>query len=280
MPPTARHLLPVEVCGATGLPTPDLDRPFRLALIGCRDLDAASAVAAAHPHAQVWAWDPHPEHIESLRLRRDAMGLANLVVHERRALPGELDGLVDILAIDDALDTATDTQRSDIWRFVGESLRPGGLLSVSYRTVIGWIEVLPLIGLMRYVARGYRGSPESRAPHVLDLVRRLRDGGAAYITKRPHVAEWVETLLASDPLHVDREYLRHDLRPLSHAQVTALAEAVGCSYIGVAHALVHEVSAELVATVSAAPTVTLHQTYADLAVRRDHRTDVFRLGVI
>lgn len=268
----------LDVCAAAGAPAPDVTQPFDCFVLG-GDPALATAIAAEHPHATVWAWDPHPEHREALRRAHDRSGLDNLVVHEGRSLPGGLDASVDIALLDEVLDTASDDQRSEMWRFVGDSLRPGGLLSVSYRTVIGWSEVQPLIHLMRYVARGHRGAPAARAPYVLDLVRRLRDGGAAYLTKRPRVAAWVDALLTTDHATVERDLLRHDIRPLSHAQVAALAAAIGCTHLGLVEDAEHDMPDDLVAAVDAASTVVLRQTYADLAVRRTHRTDVFRFGM-
>ena len=269
-----------EVAATAGQRPPDLVRPFGCVVLGCGDGSLPEAVAAGHPLARVWTWDPHVESVEeTLQLRRDA-GLTNLEVHERASLPDHLDGFpVDVVIVNGVIDAVSDGERLRTSGFIDSVLRPGGLLAIDYRTAIGWTEIQPVVNLMRYVASTYGGDRDASVDHVLHLLRRLRDAKAAYITQRPKVAAWVDVVLASDPSTVEQQYLRNDLRPLSHAQVVQFAGSVGCGFIGTTHDAATDLAPALAGIVDGASTRPLRETYGDLAVRRTQRTDVFRKGV-
>jgi SAM-dependent methyltransferase len=271
-------------CGTAGRVPLALDRPFRYALLGCADGELAASIAATHTDASVWAWDRHPEAIVATRTRGHAMGLANLTVHERRSLPDVDDRpfgdhLTDIMAINGVLDAADDALRAQVMRFAGQHLRPGGLLCVSYRTTIGWSQIQPVVALMRYVAESHVGDSTGRVPHVLSLLQRLRDANAGYITKRAKVAAWLDEVFGMDHAAIERDYLRHELRPISHAGVADLAASIGCQFVGNAlHDPEVELPDALDSLVAWAPTRALRETYFDLAECRAHRVDVFRFG--
>lgn len=259
--------------------------PRRYAVVGCGNADGALplTLASTDPDLQVWAWDPHPDAIDALRRRRDEAAISNLAVHERRELPSRIAGdQIDVITIDGLLDASTDEQRERIASFVAENLRPGGLLCITYRTTIGWQEIVPLINLMRHAAASFRGDPASVAGRVLELLERIVDATPAYVVKRPRVAAWIASLFAADLHMIEANYLRDPCRPLSHPQVAAFAERLGCQFVGNAEAgNANDTAAlpgPLAALVHHAPTPVLRESYLDLALRRSHRSDLFRLG--
>lgn len=261
---------------------PDVSRPFRIAYLGCGTGELPAIVAAVYPHAEVWAWDRRTAPVEATRALRDAARLDNLVVHERAGLPPDLGGdLADVIVVSDLFEYASDHLRSDVVRAIGAGLRPGGLVCVSYKTTVGWGEITPVAKLMRHVASGDGGDSTGVAARVLGLLVTLRSGGATYLTERPVVAAWLDELLTTDPAVVTTEYLADELRPVSHAQIEAMLATVACDYIGSAQItddLGLEVPDALVGMLADAPTRVLRETCHDLAVRRTHRSDVFRLG--
>jgi SAM-dependent methyltransferase len=280
-----RELTPTWLSTATllgGHRPPDLSRPFRAAYVGCGTGITPAVVASVHPESEIWAWDFRVDQVEATRLLRDAAALSNLDVHEQPDLPSDLGGgLCDIIVVAGVLDVVDDDLRTKVIAAVGANLRPGGVLCVTYRTAVGWIEIAPVQRLMRYVAQRDTGDPDGVVPRVLSFLEQLRDGGARYLTERPYVAGWLTELLANKPDHIAIEYLEDDLRPISHAELVDLLADTRCTFLGSAHLtdeLDLDVPDALAEMVTRAKTPVLRETYRDLGVRRSTRADIFRCG--
>ena len=269
-------------CLLGGHRPPDLARPFRYAHLGCGTGVTTAIVAAVHPDASVWAWSPRPAEIEATRRLRDAGRLDNLAVHERSRVPFDLGGEpVDLVVVEGVLDCVSDADRAAVIAAVDRDLRPGGLVCVTYKTTVGWIEIAPLQRVLRHVAAHFTGDPELLGAELLDLLDQLRRGGARHLTDRPVVAEWVGELMASDPATLVADHLSEALRPLSHPQVAEALGPVGCHYLGGARLtddLGFNVPTALAAEVAAAGTSILREACRDLAARPATRLDVFRRG--
>lgn len=270
------------VCLLSGHRPPGLDGAFRYAHLGGGRGVTSAVVAAVHPEAEVWAWSPTPADVEDTRRLRDAAELSNLVAHERPGLPADLGGdLVDVMVIEDLLVSASDGLRSSLMAAVEANLRPGGLVCVTYRTTVGWAEIVPVQRIMRHVARRFTGDPDRLVPTILELLDQLRQGGARHLTARPGVARWLDDLQATPPEVIMAEYLEAELRPVSHPQLADALGAAGCQYLGGARLtddLGLDVPPALQDLVARAATPALRETYRDLAVRPLFRLDVFRRG--
>jgi len=285
LPPVDHRLTPRWIalaCVVAGERPPVIDGGFQMAVLGARTGELAVEIAVSHPEADVWAWDPAPANVEATRRLRDDAGVANLRIHERPGLPADLGGgTLDLVIVDQVLELVDDALRDQIVLAIAENLRPGGAVCVRYHTVIGWTEISPVLALMRHVARCTNGDIEARVVAALDLLRTLRDGDAKYLTTRPVVAAWIDSLIELDPATIHDVYLAEDLRPLSHAQVAAAMDHIGCLFIGsarLADELDADMSVELAQQIAEAPTRMLQETYRDLAVRRTDRIDVFRMA--
>ena len=219
--------------------------------LGCGLGETASVVAASHPNTEVWAWDEHPEHLDATRCLGEAAGLANLVVHEQRDLPLDFGGPTDMVVVQDVLVAADDGLRARIAAAVKASLRPGGLLCVTYATLAGWTEVAPVQRLLRQLALGTLTPSDDRVPEVLGVLDHLRSEGARYLTERPVVAAWLDELRTLDPTVLASRYLRDAFRPMSPAQVATTMAPVGCKRVGSAQ-LTDDLGLDLPPTLAAA----------------------------
>lgn len=250
--------------------------------LGCGTGTTTAVVAANHPHTEVWAWDPRPEHLAATRRLAAAAGLTNVRVSDQLELPLDLGGsAADVIVVQDVLAEVDDAHRARIAAAVRSSLRPGGLLCLTYPTLVGWSEIAPVQVLLRRLADGREGPLEEVVPAVLQVAQRLSDGGARFLTDRPVVAAWIAALADRDPAEVSSRFLRGPFRPLSPAQVAAGFVPSGCHLLGSARLtddLDRDLPAALVEAIAGAPTRTLRETYRDLATRRSHRIDVFRHG--
>jgi hypothetical protein len=269
-----------DACARAGVVGPDLDGPSRYVHLGCGSGATTAAVAAAHPLAQVWAWDWRPARVAATRRRRDAARLANLTVHERPGLPVDLGGdPADIVVVDGVFEAADDHLRDEIAAAITASVRPGGVVCVAYRTVVGWIELTPVLSLARHLARRHTGDPDALVPRVVAMLHQLRAGEAQYLTTRPRVSAWLDELASMDRATVIDEYLTDPFRPLSHTDVVSLLAPTGCRFAtrvgdgaGEPDAALPDALHSLVA---AAPPGVLRETYLDLALRPTMRVDLF-----
>lgn len=280
----ARELTPTWLTTAAvlaGQRPPDLGGPARFVHLGCGTGETVAVVAACHPSAEVLAWDPRPEHQEATRHLAQAAGLANLVVHEHRD-PPELAGVrADLVVVQDVLARVDDATRARIGAAVAAGLRPGGLLCVTVPTLAAWAEIAPVQSLALRLASTHPTRGAEAVAAVLATLARLRATGAAFLTKRPVVTAWLDHLATLDPAEVEAAYLRAPLRPMSPAQVAGAVAGSGAELIGSARLtddLDIGVPAALAQAVQGAPTRVLQETYRDLATRRPHRADLFRLG--
>jgi SAM-dependent methyltransferase len=279
--PFRHELTPVWLQTAATLAGEEVDAADtlgRVAWFGCQAWVTPAVVAAVHPSASVRVWDPDPARLARVAAVRRHAGLANLEVHERRSPPdASLHDRFDLVVVDGLVDSTTDVGRERLVAAAASLLRPGGFLVVSYRTVVGWGEVAPLVRLLRRtIAEGTAHGPRE----VLAPLQVLRSRGAAYPAVRPAVGAWLDELLEMSPAEAIGTWGADDLRPLSHAQVSHAAAAHGAEFVTSAH--VHDplVSAPtaLARQVRASPTAVLRESLTDLAVRRTRRIDLFRLG--
>lgn len=277
-----REVLPgwlATACVLSGSSPPDLTEPFRYVHLGCRHAGTPTLTAALHPNAQVWAWDWRRRDTEHVGAVHGSTGLANLEVGCSSTLPSDLGGApADIVVVDEILVAASDELRSQITEAIRTSLKPGGLVCISYQTVVGWTEIAPIVHLMRYVAERHEGDAVA---HVLGLLQQLRSGGAKHLTERPRVAAWLDRLATMDPAAIEDHYLLDPFRPISHAQVSDEMTRAGCEFVTsarVADQLDLEVPTPLFTMVNEAPTRRLQESYRDLSLRATERLDVFRRG--
>ena len=279
-----RELTPTWLATATllsGQRPPDLSRPFRVAYLGSSTGATPSVIAAVHPSATVWAWDPRPSAVEATRRLRDAATLDNLTVHERPDLPTDLGATVDIVVVEGVIDSISDEQRAQVFGLIERVLRPGGLVALTYRTVVGWTEIAPVQRLIRYLATRDACDPVAQMPRIMDLLAQLAAGGASYLSSRPRVTAWIDDLRDLSAEDILAEYVERDLRPLSHAQVAEQLAKSGCHFVGSADLLDDlglDIPQPLVGMIANAPTRTLRETFSDIALQRTSRCDLFRLG--
>ena len=273
-PDFRRELTPtwLSACALlAGAPPLDTTRGLRVVDLQCRSGVQAAVIAAVHPDADVLAFDGDPANVERARHLATAAGLDNLSIAEAAELQRPMDatGDVDVLLLDDVVALSDDSRSGEIRDVVRRRVRPGGLVAVAYRTESAWAEVAPLRHLARQLGDTSR---------FADMLTRLRDGGARYVTARPHVRDLVEQLLAGPPGIVEALLLEDRSEAASLEAVSSWLAPAGACFVGSARLSADELGRPLAELLADTQDVELREQLRDIAERPPYRIDLFRRG--
>ena len=270
--------------------TPDLGRPFRYADLGCGNGLTALVVAATCPHAEIWGFDFNPAHVEFASDIAARAGLTNarFVEQSFEALAAgagaDAPPPFDFMVSHGVLSWISAANRRHLIGAFGRYLRPGGLAYVSYNTAAGAAAVGPLRTLMRLAADATPGRSDLAVPGILDLVDRLRQGGALYFQTNGTLDARLRDMRAQNPRYVAHEYLNREWHPLMFADVADAMDEAKCAFIGSA-TLSENIEATSVpfgvaGLLAEAKTQRLRETIRDLGSAQSFRRDIYRRGAL
>jgi SAM-dependent methyltransferase len=268
---------------------PDLSQPFRYADLGCGHGLTATIVAATCPHADVWAFDFNPAHVESGRQLASAAGLSNLHFQEASfaglaSLPP--DGLpeFDFIVSHGVISWISPENRAALVQIIGQRLRAGGLAYLSYNVTTGWASMLPVRTLMQTLMRSSQGRSDQTAAGILDYLDGLNDAGAQFFAANPIVGKRMAEARTQDARYLAHEFLNADWHPLMFADMAEAMAGAKCTYIGSA------APTENLDTVSVPPAVLnlmakasdpiLRETLRDFGTAQTFRRDIYRRGTL
>jgi SAM-dependent methyltransferase len=268
---------------------PDLSRPFRYADLGCGVGMTALFVAATCPQAEVWGFDFNPAHIEMARRCATAVGLTNITFVE-----ASFETLADLPAADlpefdfivshGVLSWISAANRQHMTDVIGQRLRAGGLAYISYNALTGWSGMVPLRELMRLFAATQPGRSDQAAIGALELIERIRAGGARYLANAPELVERLNVLRKQNSRYLAHEFLNVDWHPVMFAEVMETMADARCTYLGSATLAenidVASVPADLIPILAETRDLRTRETLRDLAMARAFRRDIYRRGLV
>jgi SAM-dependent methyltransferase len=266
---------------------PDLTLPFRYADLGCGHGVTASMVAAIYPHAEVWAFDFNPAHIESGRRLAAAAGLTNLRFCEASftdlaALPP--DGLpeFDFMVSHGVASWVSPDVRASLIQIIGQRLRPGGLAYLSYNVTTGWAGMIPVHTLMRTLMRSSPERSDQAAAGILQYIDTLKDAGANFFAANPSASQRLAEARSQDRRYFAHEFLNTAWHPLMFADVAEAMAAVKCTYIGSARPVenldVASVPTNMLPLMTETRDPILRETLRDMGIGQSFRRDIYRRG--
>ncbi|WP_431854592.1 class I SAM-dependent methyltransferase [Azospirillum sp.] len=273
------------VCLLNGLEPPQAGEDFAWCELGCGQGVTANVIAAANPKATVHAVDFHPAHIARARATAKAAGLGNVTFHETSfedlaAGAGPALPAFDYITLHGVYSwVGTETKRA-IVRFLARALKPGGAAYITYNTLPGWSNQIPLQRLLLEYARTMPGRSDHAVLKALDFAEALSGTGAGAAGD----AELFKRLRdpSTHPTYLAHEYLNGSWQPLLHADVARDLAAAKLSYAGSAHMFMNEpslmLSAEQRALLDGIADPVLRESFADYCDVERHRCDVFVRG--
>ena len=165
----------------------DLSRPFTYLELGCGSGASVISNARAWPQGDFHACDVNPAHIEAARTEIGEPGLANLTLYEAAFsdFPVAAVPEADFVVLHGVYSWVDAQAREAARRIIRNSVKPGGLVYVSYNCLPGWSAETPLRRLMLELADAGSGSATDRFSLALQSIRELSNAGARYFDANP-----------------------------------------------------------------------------------------------
>jgi SAM-dependent methyltransferase len=182
-----RELSPVwlnYVAALNGAPPHRLDPSFTYLELGCGFGSSTIVNAGAFRQGEFHACDFNPAHFEGAMRQASALGISNIQFHEtsfQHLLALDLPAF-DFIVLHGVYSWIGAAARQAIRGVIGQTLKPGGLVYLSYNCLPGWSIEAPLRKLLlELAATGVGGSPQ-RTEQALRSVKQLSDSKLRHFT--------------------------------------------------------------------------------------------------
>ncbi|HEY4921830.1 MAG TPA: class I SAM-dependent methyltransferase [Xanthobacteraceae bacterium] len=261
-------------------------RPRRVIELGFGQGFGLALLAAANPDATFEGCDFNGEHVAHARGLIEGAQLQNLAVtqasfEEIAARGGDRD--VDVAILHGVMSWISRTGQDAALAILRERLRPNGLAYVSYNCMPGWAPLMPIRQLTLEVKRRNPGASEQQLALALDLLGKLWQANAGYLTINPVAAHHVGTMLAGDRLYLAHEYLTEHGDPPAFSAVASLLQQADLAYAASADVLdsfdQYAVPPGTLPVIAQIADPVLRETVRDFAANRRFRRDLFARGV-
>ena len=270
-----------------GQHSPDPDRPFAYAELGCGQGFGTNILAAAYPHGRFIGVDFNPAQIANARSLAEEAGLDNVDFrHESFRDTADLadDALpaLDFVALHGIYAWISEANRRAIVTVIDRWLKPGGLVYVSYNCMPGWAAMAPFQRLLVEHAERNPGRSDGQIGAGFDFVARLRAADMAYFAQNPAVPKRIDGMKDKDTRYLAHEYLNGTWQPLFFTDVAREMAAAKLSYVGSASLLENfdglALPAKAREVVAAAGDPVFRELLRDFAINQQFRRDIFVKG--
>jgi SAM-dependent methyltransferase len=221
-----------SIIGGASATIPAGDDPVLLLELGCGFGYGAMALAASNPTWSITAVDFNPAHIATAREWAAEAGLTNVTFVEAdfarwedspvlRDLPE-----MDFVTMHGIWSWIPPAAQTGIVRLLGQKVRPGGLVHLSYNTLPGWQERIGVARVIREAGQRVAGRSDVQARAGLRVVKDLIAAQAHFATSGSSVTNLVNTLDDANVHYLAHEFMNAHWAPCFVTDVAAaLSEA-------------------------------------------------------
>ena len=265
----------------------DLQNGYTCCELGCGTGSTIATLAAADGRGRFFGVDFNPAHIASglevlQEAKIDTVSLSDASFAE---LLDNLDELpdFDIITLHGVYSWVAADVRQQIVRFLDAKLKPGGIVYISYNSLPGWLNCLPLQRLMQEYGRRLPGTSIDQAHGGFALLERLAETQAiAVVPENPfldHIRKAADVRYGSYLAH---EYMNAVWQPMYFREVAQDLSAARLKFIGSANIFDNYpgmcLSEEQRAIVDSMPDPILRETVRDYCQAKLLRRDIFVRG--
>lgn len=256
---------------------------FHYAELGAGHADTSSLLAAVYPHAGFDAVDINASHIAAAhRFAKDACpGNLRLLEESFAEFAKRSDAAYDIIALHGVWSWVSAETRAILLDIVGRTLKPGGVLFLSYNALPGKAAQMDIRKILLEHSLAGTGDWPDRIGKALSFVERVVQQGARDRPETAGLVAEVERLKQRSANYIAHEYLNRDwtafyagdvARELTKAKLSYAAPGLMSDELGIM-ALPAESSA---LTEEADPVY--RETLRDILMNRGFRRDLFVKG--
>ena len=268
----------------SGLKTPHLDQPFTYLELGCGQGLTTLILAECYPKCRFYGIDFNHNHIRNAQLLAEAAGINNVTFfcedlsdYDMSKFPN-----MDYVVCHGVYSWVPEGARMGIARTYRDKLNQGGVGMLSYNSMPGWSQKIPIRRIMRSYTSGMKDkSNTEKAQHGLNYLKFLMENNARYFVENPGAKKFVEDLITKDLTYVAHEYLNEDWELYYFSQVSKVMEDHACRYIGsmplylnIKDLTIPKDFSELFNT---APNRTVYETHKSFVLNDTFRRDMFAL---
>jgi SAM-dependent methyltransferase len=192
--------------------------------------------AAAQPQVQWWGTDFNPTQAAVAQSLAETAGIDHRFFDQsfeefcnRADLPD-----FDYIGLHGIWTWVSDENRAIIVDFIRRKLKVGGQLYVSYNTLPGWAETIPLRRLIADHAASL-GAPghnsATRFDAALTFAQRLFALNPQFVQAHPQLRGHLEQLTGKSRHYLSHEYLTRDWHPMDFTQIARWLEPAKLSYV-------------------------------------------------
>jgi SAM-dependent methyltransferase len=273
--------------GVAGLPLGP-GQPLSYLELGCGQGFGAVVLAACNPDWRVTGIDFNPGHIAAARSLAAAAGIANAEFVEAdlaAAADSPLFATIpeaDVASLHGLWSWVADPVRDGIVRLLGNKVRPGGIVQISYNALPAWQGGLGLQRLIYESGRRVAGRSPARATAGFAVARALIEAEAWHLREPALARSLLERAAQSSAVYLAHEYMNAVWRPCFHADVVAALAEAKLEWVASAHLLENfptlALNDEARAVVNRFDDPPMRELIKDMCLTRGLRQDVFVRG--
>jgi len=216
-----------------GLRRPDFNAPFTYCDLGCGNAVSAYTLAACFPQGEFYGVDINPLHINNAQHIKDTSGLKNLELIEagfENLLKQDLPQF-DYIALHGVYTWVGREARKDITQLIKKFLKPNGLVFVSYNSMPGWADLLPMQKFIWDHGARVKGDEAEKVRQSIERIKYLSENGAGYFLQG-RTQKVLEKLYTEDVHYLVHEYFVEGWEAIYFSQIVKDMRSIDMAFIG------------------------------------------------
>lgn len=264
--------------------TPDILQSFNYLELGCGNGVTVNALAVNHPQSQFWGLDFNPLHIVNAQEQARLASIDNVHFFDwsfEEALTQDLP-LMDFIVLHGIYSWVSEENRDYIRALIKKTLRPGGLVYVSYNCLPGWSQAAPLRRLMAEFASREGGPVLEKLQTIKQVLPQLDALPLQYTQHNPYSKVVHDTIATKSPQYVVHEYMNMNWDLFYFTDVATQMHDIKMTYAASANILENftQICAapEAVKFIEAQADHLMRELLLDYATNKRFRRDIYMRG--
>ena len=217
--------------GRTGF---DLDGSFTVLDLGCGRGLTLTVLAAAFPNGRFVGIDLNPHHIAEASARARRLGLHNLSFRQGSFSSPDVAGveMVEVAIAQGIYSWVSAEDQALLLDFLAQSIRPGGIIQMSYNLEPGFAQMRPVRDLFLQLIQSSDLPPAIAREHALDVIVQLLANQAPFFAANPEARENVRHWTVEQLDYLSHEFLNQNWHLNSFSQVAQRMSELGLQFAG------------------------------------------------